>query len=196
MLRVNEDWFNDYKSDRKKKPRTQRVKAGANSFLSLMKAVKASPHQAALDDLSKHPEKLKGKQEHYRQVRFFLLIEPFEDIYSRAYTVPNGGMRGKKTAIEMTAEGLKKGQPDVSIDAARGIYHGMRIEFKHGKNKPSEDQIQCLNTRSDDGYYCIVSYDENEALSDVLSYWGLSAGQSLPPHKNDHLWRGKHVINQ
>ncbi|WP_426575296.1 hypothetical protein ACP179_00020 (plasmid) [Xenorhabdus stockiae] len=54
------------------------------------------------------------------------------DIYKRLHSTPNGGLRHKKTGEHLRAEGQRKGYPDVSLDLARGCYHGMRLEFKHG----------------------------------------------------------------
>ncbi len=42
----------------------------------------------------------------------------------------------------MKAEGQKKGYPDMSLDKACGIYHGMRIELKEPNGKaPTKEQI-------------------------------------------------------
>ncbi|MCC8379120.1 VRR-NUC domain-containing protein [Xenorhabdus sp. PB30.3] len=195
MLRASEEWYSDYCARTKKKRQPIKGKKNLTTDASvrwdkLNNSVR-SPHAVALERLSKKPELLKGNHEHYAQVRFFHHCEMnAPDIYKRLHSTPNGGLRHKKTGEHLRAEGQRKGYPDVSLDLARGCYHGMRLEFKHGANKPSEEQKQWLNTLSEDGFYCVVVYGEHEAIEVVMQYWCLAAGATLSAHKNDHLWKG------
>ena len=49
--------------------------------------------------------------------------------------MPNGGKRQRGAAGRIRAEGGKKGYPDILLDAARGAYHGCRIEMKSPEDK-------------------------------------------------------------
>ncbi|OKP01599.1 VRR-NUC domain-containing protein [Xenorhabdus eapokensis] len=195
MLRASEEWYSDYcKRTKKKGQITKGKKLTINNNTAInwdkQNDKSYSPHATALERLSKNPELLKGNHEHYAQVRFFYHCEMnTPDIYKRLHSTPNGGLRHKKTGEHLRAEGQRKGYPDVSLDLAKGNYHGMRLEFKHGANKPSEEQKQWLNTLSEDGFYCVVVYGEHEAIDAVTQYWCLASGVSLPAHKNDHLWK-------
>ena len=188
MTRFSESWYTE-RCQKKGRSHTLKARSATNSWASPVKAA-LSPHAVALDQLAKNPELIKGNHEHYGQVRFFYHCEiNMPDIYVRLHSTPNGGLRAKKTAVHVRAEGQKKGYPDVSLDLPKGRYHGMRLEFKHGANKPSDEQKQWLNTLSKDGYYCVVVYGEPEAIEAVMQYWCLEDGESLPEHKNDRLWR-------
>ncbi|KMJ46694.1 VRR-NUC domain-containing protein [Xenorhabdus khoisanae] len=194
MLRASEEWYSDYCERTKKKGQLTKGKRSVtnNAPVSWDKPNNKarSPHAVALEKLAKNPELLKGNHEHYAQVRFFYYCEVnAPDIYKCLHSTPNGGLRHKKTGEHLRAEGQRKGYPDVSLDTAKGDYHGMRLEFKHGANKPSEVQKQWLNTLSEGGFYCVVVYDEHEAIEAVTQYWCLESGASFTAHKNDHLWK-------
>ncbi|MDE1476314.1 VRR-NUC domain-containing protein [Xenorhabdus bovienii] len=195
MPRASEEWYSDYCKRTKKKGQLTKGKKilinGATVSWDKSNSKARSPHAIALEKLAKNPELLKRNHEHYAQVHFFYHCEMnTPDIHKRLHSTPNGGLRHKKTGEHLRAEGQRRGYPDVSLDLAKGCYHGMRFEFKHGANKPSEDQKQWLNILSEDGFYCVVVYGEHEAIEAVTQYWCLESGASLPTHKNDHLWKG------
>lgn len=186
------DWLTDYQNKRKtqgykpvKTPRTaSRVKA---SELNLNAE---SPHFRALQYLAKHPDALKGNQEHYSQVRVLWHFECRDrEIYKRLHATPNGGLRDDRTGGKMKAEGQKKGYPDLSLDMPRGVYCGMRIEMKAGRNTLSAEQIEWLRQLNDDGYYCVVCYGDKEAIDAITHYAALDDLGEMPAHINDHLWK-------
>ena len=73
-----------------------------------------SPHAAALRELERNPDLLKRNYEHYEQVRVLdWLYRNMRYVYEHTHSTPNGGLRGKRTAIKMVAEGQKKGYPDL-----------------------------------------------------------------------------------
>ncbi|WP_370554260.1 VRR-NUC domain-containing protein [Edwardsiella tarda] len=140
--------------------------------------------------MEKNPDLVKGHQEHFLQVRLFDRFERrYPEIYALMHATPNGGARSKVAGAEMQAEGQKKGYPDLSLDAPRGVYHGLRIEMKHGNNKPTKEQKEWLNRLTMLGYCCAV-FNDLEAVSDfILGYWGLSAGESMPAQDSDSWWQ-------
>lgn len=169
-------------------PRRTRTKS-KKLLDELAKAAKPSPHREALEELERKPELLKGNQEHYLQVRLFYRLEVHHpEIYKRTFAIPNGGFRAKRTGQSLRAEGQKCGYPDLGCDAPRGIYHGLRMELKHGRNKPTEDQVESLNRLHKDGYCCVVFYELEQAVQYIVDYWNLSAGESMPPQETDSLW--------
>lgn len=182
-MRFSSEWLEGYK---KKRP----VRAASSDSDWLKTVVKVSVHAAALAALIKKPELLKGNQEHYDQVQIFDRIErKHPDLYSLLHATPNGGYRTKKSAAQMPAEGQKKGYPDMSLDKPAGIYHGMRVELKHGKRKPTKEQIEWLNLLTDQGYYCILAFTPDEAVAEMVAYSQLAAGESMPEHPNNSYWR-------
>ena len=133
-----------------------------------------SPHAIALRLLEKNPDLIKGNGEHYDQVRVLDWLERnMKDVYRYTHATPNGGLRSKITAIKMVAEGQKKGYPDLSIDLARGGYHGLRIEMKHGFNRLTTEQIDWMSRLSDAGYYCFEARSPEEAIEAIKEYVSL-----------------------
>jgi hypothetical protein len=96
-----------------------------------------------------------------------------------AFSVPNGShlagtpkQRSAKMA-RLKAEGLTPGAPDYIIDCARGVFHGLRIEFKR-PGRSTLDQEQRVMSRKYDahGYRYVLCNDVDEAIALVRSYMG------------------------
>ena len=83
------------------------------------------------------------------------------------FAIPNGGLRSKATAGKLKAEGVKAGVPDLFLPVARGEYHGLFIEMKAGRNKPTPPQVQWHMRLSQQGYRVAVCYSW-EAARDVI----------------------------
>ncbi|WP_312329929.1 VRR-NUC domain-containing protein [Atlantibacter hermannii] len=188
-MRFTSEWLEGYT---KKKGSTAQSKrsAQASPLTFLNVASKISVHAAALAAVIKKPELRKGKYEHYDQVQIFDFIErKHPELYPLLHATPNGGYRTKKTANDMAAEGQKAGYPDMSLDLPSGLYHGMRIELKHGKRKPSEEQIGYMRRLDAQGYYCLLAFSPDEAIEAIKQYACLSPGAAMPQHANDEYWR-------
>lgn len=95
------------------------------------------------------------------------------------YHCPNGGSRNKIEAIHLKAQGVKAGVPDIFLPSARHSYHGLYIEMKAGKNKPTAAQLEYLEYLTEAGYLCEVCYNSIEAINTIKEY--LTA------------WRGDHL---
>jgi hypothetical protein len=188
------NWLADYETRRKahgNKP-TKRPAAPKRITAAELVQTYESPHWKALADLAKNPGKFKGHQEHYEQVRILWHYEQASAyIYSRLHATPNGGYRTDKTGGEMKDEGQKKGYPDLTLDVARGIYHGLRLELKYGKNTLAPEQIQWLQLLDDEGYYCVACWGAKEAIDVIAAYERLEPGQEMIAHINDHKWKRK-----
>lgn len=89
---------------------------------------------------------------------------------SLLFHVPNGGFRSAATAGRMKAEGVKAGVPDLCLPVARGGYHGLFIEMKAGRNKPTELQKKWLTDLQEQGYLTAVCYGWEEAARLLTDY--------------------------
>ncbi len=140
-----------------------------------------SPHAKALAQLAKNPEVQKKKgPEHWDQVRVFdFMHRKHPDIYDLLHATPNGGARSEVVGFDMKAEGLKKGFPDVSLHAARGVYHGLHVELKVGSNSLQEDQKKWQARLRAQGYACELTKGWEAMTEIILRYWLLETGQTL-----------------
>jgi len=86
------------------------------------------------------------------------------------YHIPNGGHRHATTARRLKAEGVKAGVPDVCLPVPKGIYHGLYIEMKAGKNKPTDNQGRWLAVLSANGYCAVVCHGWEAAAKVITKY--------------------------
>lgn len=111
--------------------------------------------------------------EHANQVALFawaaLNFSRFPELRSM-FAIPNGGKRDKITAAHLKAEGVKAGTSDIFLPVPRSKWHGLFLELKVGKNKPTEDQMTFLLAMRRAGYGAcwIVGW---EAARDILIWY-------------------------
>lgn len=99
------------------------------------------------------------------------------------FAIPNGGLRDVRVAANLKAEGVKAGVPDIMLPWASwiwsftsdGVYnvtgwHGLFIEMKVGKNKPTKEQEEYIDYLKSAGYYCVVCYAWNVARDAIIAY--------------------------
>lgn len=67
-------------------------------------------------------------------------------------------------------EGRKKGIPDITLPSARGGFFGLFVEMKHGKNKPTPEQVRVMEYLTSAGYKCAVCYGFDQARDVILDY--------------------------
>lgn len=111
--------------------------------------------------------------EHDHQVALFnwaLFNEGRIPALKLLFAIPNGGHRHKRVAARMKAEGVKAGVPDICLPVARSTYHGLFIELKVGKNRPTSRQAAWLKTLSAQGYHAVVCYGYEEAKDTIVKY--------------------------
>lgn len=137
----------------------------------------------------------KASPEHDAQVRLFEAIDAHPVLRDALiYAVPNaGGYRGgfkanAARAARMKAEGVRRGPPDINVDEARQGWHGLRIEMKARKNRPTSEQREWIDKLVARGYRAVVCYSEAEAWQVLIEYMGVTAGPlytqpqfNLPP---------------
>ena len=86
------------------------------------------------------------------------------------FAVPNGGSRHKLEAYSLKRQGVKSGISDMTLQVARGGYHGLWIELKVGKNRASENQEKFINEIKKQGYYAEVIWGAENAIDLIKKY--------------------------
>ena len=86
------------------------------------------------------------------------------------YAIPNGGYRNVIEARNLKLQGVKSGVPDMCIPLARKGYHGLYIELKVGKNKPSTNQLKWIEILNTNGYKAVVCYGFDETIKTIEDY--------------------------
>ena len=111
--------------------------------------------------------------EHAEQVAFFDWVRVKsnqDDRYKMIYAVPNGGGRHPAEAYRLKQAGVKAGVPDIAVDVPSKGFHGLKIEMKYGRNKPSEAQSKFLTNAQNLGYATAVCYSAGEAIKVLEEY--------------------------
>ena len=93
------------------------------------------------------------------------------------YAIPNGGSRNPREAKNLKRQGVKRGVPDLCLPLPRGVYHGLYIEMKVGRNKTSEFQDDFIQHLRSVGYYVDVCYGFEEARRLITAYMHLENGR-------------------
>lgn len=86
------------------------------------------------------------------------------------FAIPNGGKRNPKEAAFMKAAGVKAGVPDLMMPIPSGKYHGLFIEMKYGKNKPTAEQLSWHALLRRNGYAVAVCYGGDAAVKTITDY--------------------------
>ncbi len=84
--------------------------------------------------------------------------------------IPNEGKRSKAAGAALKRQGLRKGVPDLFLPVPRGIYPGLWIELKVGRNKPTKEQKWWLEKLQAKGYKCRICYSWEEAAETIKNY--------------------------
>ena len=86
------------------------------------------------------------------------------------FHVPNEGKRSVYTGARMRSEGLRAGVPDICLPVAKKRYHGLFVEMKAGKNKPTANQIEWLSSLEEQGYMTAICYGWEAAKAVIENY--------------------------
>lgn len=96
------------------------------------------------------------------------------------FAIANGGSRHFLEAINLKRQGVKKGISDMFLPLPKGKYHGLFIELKVGKNKPTPEQKEFILYANANGYCSAVCYGSEEAIKLIESYLNLKQDEELP----------------
>lgn len=88
------------------------------------------------------------------------------------FAIPNGGDRHILVAKKMRREGVKAGIPDIFLAVPREDYHGLFIEMKFDKNRPTKHQIWWLKMLEVHGYKTAVCWNWEAATEVIEEYLG------------------------
>lgn len=112
--------------------------------------------------------------EHTEQIALFnwcKLMEGRHPQLALIFAIPNGGHRHKAVATKLKKEGVRAGVPDIFLCVPnRHGKHGLFIELKVGKNKPTKNQLHWLSGLSAEGYEAVLCYGFEEAKEAIIKY--------------------------
>lgn len=123
------------------------------------------------------PERLAEVQsEHGQQVALFCwaALPATRFVYTgidSMFAIPNGGERNAKVAANLKAEGVRAGVADIFLPVPLDGSHGLWIEMKWGKNKPTDEQEEFLRAMHERGYVTALCYSFEEAKQVIIDYY-------------------------
>jgi len=151
----------------------------------------AAPTTAKSAGGTKRPRAAKPKfTEHEEQEMLFQWAERTVEQYpelSLMFAIPNGaklpftrdanGRRYSRQGVLLKREGLRAGVPDIFLPAPRlsgvrrrTMWHGLFVEMKVGKGKPSEAQLEWMHHLRAQGYACVICYGSQQAIEAITAY--------------------------
>lgn len=89
-------------------------------------------------------------------------------MFSTLNGVPLTIIQGRKAK----KSGNKKGVPDIILPYPSQGYHGLFIELKFGKNRPTKYQKEYIEYLNAHNYKAVVSYGAKEAIREIREYIG------------------------
>ena len=119
------------------------------------------------------PEDIAGKSEGSQQKALMVWAALNTNNYPQLryiFHVPNGGTRNVREAVELKAQGVKAGVPDLFLPAPIGLFAGAFIEMKVKPNLPTPEQTIWVGELRRLGYYVKVCYSWQEARDVLINY--------------------------
>ena len=71
---------------------------------------------------------------------------------------PNGGSRNRMEAVKFKQMGVKAGVSDLCLPYPKGVYCGLYIEMKYGKNGQQDSQKEFLADMAAAGHFVATCY--------------------------------------
>lgn len=154
-----------------------RPSVSAREVLDAIDPAKLGPDSPLHQLLTKKRRAPSNDLEHQEQIKLFTWAAENEATHPQLallFAVPNfAGRLGKWTAKHggrLKAEGRKPGVPDVWLPVARRGCHGLVIEMKAGKKKPTLAQLVWLDRLACEGWCAVVAYSAEQAIGMILRY--------------------------
>lgn len=104
------------------------------------------------------------------QIKLFEFLRLHPLLKDLAFMIPNEGKRSPVLGRLFKRMGMRPGTPDVFIPYPTKTHHGLFIELKYGKNKPSPAQSKFLELLNQQGYKAVVCWSADEAIDCVVGY--------------------------
>lgn len=79
----------------------------------------------------------------------------------------------------LKSQGMKKGVLDVFLPKAKGIFHGMYLEMKFGKNTMTKEQKEFAIDIAAEGFCMFTCYNSEQAIEATKLYLNLKTGESI-----------------
>ena len=114
-----------------------------------------------------HPSEDQEQEALFEWARMMAKVYPCLDML---FHIPNGGRRDAATGRALKRRGVKAGVPDICLPFPKGKYHGLYIELKVGKNKPTDTQKLWLDRLKLCGYAAVVCYGWQQAKCAIEQY--------------------------
>lgn len=114
-----------------------------------------------------HPSEDQEQEALFEWARMMAKVYPCLDML---FHIPNGGRRDAATGRALKRRGVKAGVPDICLPFPKGKYHGLYIELKVGKNKPSDAQRSWISRLDEQGYCAVVCYGWQSARDVITNY--------------------------
>ena len=86
------------------------------------------------------------------------------------FHIPNESVGGRGWLVRNRQMGVKAGVPDLFYPVPLGGYHGLFIEMKANKGRPSAIQKRWLKVLNDLGYKAVVCTGWEEARDVLIEY--------------------------
>lgn len=86
------------------------------------------------------------------------------------FAVPNGGYRDKRTGQRLKATGVKRGVADTMLPVRRGVWPGLFLELKVGKNKLQTEQNKFKEFVRSQGYGFVTCWGWEAATKILVEY--------------------------
>ena len=86
------------------------------------------------------------------------------------WAMPNAAKRSYALANHMKSEGLRAGVPDLFLALPIPLFHGLFVEMKSTKGKPTAEQAHYLALLRGQEYNCVVCHGADEAMTAIKAY--------------------------
>ena len=91
------------------------------------------------------------------------------------FHIPNEGNRSVQHTMSLIRQGMKPGVPDIFLPVPKGKYHGLFIELKTDRGKPTAEQKRWQTELLANGYAACVCRGFEEAKETIE--WYLRLGE-------------------
>ena len=88
------------------------------------------------------------------------------------FAVPNGGLRGKREAAIMKAEGMTAGVADMILLMPRKGYASLCIEFKTEKGRQTQNQKDWQHEAGKHGNKYVIVRNFSQFVKEITAYLG------------------------
>ena len=160
-----------------KKPLTKREKQAAhNAWAAAFGKEPIDVGARAKREPSANPKPKLGRgSEHAEQCAviawwFYTGHKRYNAHINDLFAIPNGGDRNMLVAVKLKAEGVRAGVLDLFLTIPCGNHHGLFIEMKYDKNKPTVEQKEFITRAEARGYATAVCWTAEEAVKVIEGY--------------------------